>query len=113
MKVDINKSESGLEFAFIELDGRLDAQQSDSIETKLMELIGQGYVNMIIDMKNVQYLGSSGIRVLLATLNKLNNEEGKLKILNISDTGLKILRTMEIINRFDMYDNREKAIEEF
>ncbi len=52
MKVDINKSESGLEFAFIELDGRLDAQQSDSIETKLMELIGQGYVNMIIDMKN-------------------------------------------------------------
>jgi len=111
MEYNIIKNEKGKEIAMVELQGRLDALQSDKIEDELLNLVQEGYGNLIVDMKQVNYLGSSAIRILLALNNKLTKIEGNLKIVGMPDTGIKILKTMEIIDRFELYPNKEEAIE--
>ena len=80
MNINIDKIENEKNIVAVELDGRLDAQHSDKVEENLIQLIDEGHVNFIIDMQNIVYLGSSGIRVLLSLNNKLstNNPWGIL-----------------------------------
>ena len=64
-------------------------------------------------MGRVEFLGSSGIRVLLAINNKLDKIKSRLKILNLPETGVKILRTMEIVDRFNLYQSKKEALDSF
>ncbi len=113
MKIDKERNEEGKDVAVIQLEGRLDAQHSDNIEEELLKLIDEGSVNLVIDMEKVEFLGSSGIRVLLAVNNKLDKINSKMKILNLPETGIKILRTMEIIDRFNLYQSKKEAVDSF
>lgn len=97
----------------VTLTGRLDAQNAENIEEELLQLVNDGSFFFLIDMNEINYLGSCGIRIFLGLNNKLNKVSGQLKILNMPDTGIKILKAMEIIDRFDLYDNEEKALHSF
>ncbi len=113
MEINKETNEKGQDVAVVQLEGRLDAQHSDTIEEKLLKLIDEGSVNLIIDMGRVEFLGSSGIRVLLAINNKLDKIKSRLKILNLPETGVKILRTMEIVDRFNLYQSKKEALDSF
>ncbi len=113
MEYDIVKNTKGKDVAIVLLTGRLDALHSDKIEEELLNLIEEGHINLIINMKQVDYLGSSGVRVLLALNNRLDKMTGNLKIVNMSETGIKILKTMEILDRFRLYKNKEEALDGF
>lgn len=113
IKIDIEKNEKGQEIVQVQLNGRLDAQHSGSIEERLLNLITDGYTDFIIDMENTNYLGSSGIRIFLSLSNKLNEVEGKFKILNMPKTGIKILSTMEILDKFNLYQSKKEALDSF
>jgi len=97
----------------IRISGRLDAQPSEELEKAIFKLIDEGKVNILIDLKDVTYLGSSGIRIFLGAMVKLYKVGGKLKILNMPSTGIKILKAMEIFDRFDIYRSEKAAVKNF
>ncbi|MBU1076373.1 MAG: STAS domain-containing protein [Spirochaetes bacterium] len=113
MKTEFKKDPRSNDVAVVRLDGRLDAQNADAIEEELISIIDKEYIYLIIDMKKINYLGSCGIRIFLGIINKLNELKGKIKFLNMSDTGKKILEAMEILNRFDLYKDEEEALRSF
>ena len=113
MKIEIEKNDKGLNVAGIQLSGRLDAQHAGTVEEKIMKAINDGYINLLINMDEINYLGSSGIKVFLALNNKLNDVNGKLKIVNMHETGVKILKAMEIIDRFNLYNSKSDALNSF
>ena len=113
MKIEIEKNDKGLDVAVIQLSGRLDAQHAGTVEEKIMKAINDGYINLLINMDEINYLGSSGIKVFLALNNKLNDVNGKLKIVNMHETGIKILKAMEIIDRFNLYNSKSGALNSF
>jgi len=113
MEIKVEKVDEEKKLALISLKGRLDAQYSQSVEESLLDLIEKGYINLIVDLKEVDYLGSSGIRILLSFNNKLEKKEGNLLISAVPETGLKILKTMGIVDRFKIYSNKEQALEFF
>ncbi len=111
MKVESSKYDKNI--TIIRIKGRLDVKQAEELENKLFSLIDTGVNKIIIDLKNVSYLGSSGIRIFLGAMVKLYKQGGKLKILHMPDTGLKILKAMEILDRFEIYKSEKKAIKSF
>ncbi len=60
------------------VSGKIDAVTSKELETALIGLIEQNKKFLIIDMEKVEFLSSSGLRVLMASLNKLKNKDGDL-----------------------------------
>ncbi|GJQ21368.1 MAG: hypothetical protein HBSIN02_17230 [Bacteroidia bacterium] len=76
------------------LSGRLDAAQTD----KAMEVLGRINESAKVDFKELQYISSAGLGVLLATQKRLSQSGKRLKLINMS----KHIRDVFHFARFDM-----------
>jgi len=59
------------EVTVLELGGRLDSNTSKVLEDKVMDILGQGKKKMLMDFQGVDYINSTGLRVLLLALQQL------------------------------------------
>ena len=84
MKIDIKKEEKKLT---IKLDGKLDTNTSPELDSKMSEL--EGVEEVIIDMKDLNYISSAGLRVLLS-MQKIMNKQGKMTIINVCENVMDI-----------------------
>ena len=67
------------------LSGRLDSNTSQGFEKKIFQAIDDGSKNMIIDFKDLDYISSAGLRVILKATKALKREEGKMMLCDMQD----------------------------
>lgn len=82
MKLSENKKGDIL---FLELNGRFDATTTSEFESKVKAIIGQGEKKLAIDFTNLDYINSSGLRVILMAAKELKKIEGKLVLFAMKD----------------------------
>lgn len=78
MNINLNKNEDKL---IISLEGRLDTTTSPELESEYKKLDEK---NIVLDLKDLNYISSAGLRVLL-TMQKEMNKKGSLEIINVCD----------------------------
>ena len=81
--MNITKTTNGSELA-IALEGRLDTTTSPKLEAELKQSI-TGVTGLTIDMAALEYISSSGLRVLLSA-QKVMNKQGSMVIKNVNET---------------------------
>ena len=69
---------------YVAVEGRLDTITSPDLEAKINESI-EGVTELTLDFAKLDYISSSGLRVLLAE-QKVMNKQGSMKIINANDT---------------------------
>ncbi|KMY68011.1 hypothetical protein AAU61_09315 [Desulfocarbo indianensis] len=62
----------------VALAGRFDAQSAGNAEETLKKVLEADGTKILIDMSQVEYISSAGLRVLLSTAKKLAGVSGKL-----------------------------------
>ncbi|MBW2410530.1 MAG: STAS domain-containing protein [Deltaproteobacteria bacterium] len=67
------------------LNGRLDSNTSQGFEKKIFDAISDGSKNMIVDFKDLDYISSAGLRVILKATKALNREDGKIMLCSMQD----------------------------
>ena len=67
----------------IALEGRLDTTTAPQFESELKESLG-GVEDLVIDMKDLAYISSAGLRVLLSA-QKVMNKQGSMVVRNASE----------------------------
>ena len=82
--------ENGSEVTII-IKGDLDTNTKAEAEAVLVEE-AKTHESVIIDMSGVNYISSAGIRVLRKTYMTLYNKGGRLKMQNITDTVMSVLK---------------------
>ncbi|MDR2733319.1 MAG: STAS domain-containing protein [Spirochaetota bacterium] len=97
----------------ISLSGRFDVHLSLEIEQAVNELIDKGHINLLFDLEKVVYLSSSGLRIFIAAMRKLEGLNGKLKLCNLTSSVKKIFKVVELIDLFDIHDSVDEAISAF
>ncbi len=95
------------------LNGRLDAYNSNLVENKFDEVISSGHVKMVADLSGVEYISSSGLRVMLSSLKKLNQQEGTLKLSSLQPYVLEVFEIAGFTQLFEIYDSEDEAIASF
>ena len=60
------------------LNGRLDSNTSQGLEEKVFGAILDGSKNMVIDFKDIDYISSAGLRVILKATKALHREKGQI-----------------------------------
>jgi len=71
----------------IEVIGKIDSDTASAFETQVEEMLITGEVKKLeINMAQVTYLSSAGLRVLLSTQKKLKSLNGDLVITNANQT---------------------------
>lgn len=68
----------------LELTGRLDTTTAPILEKTIDECLKQTK-NLVLEFKNLEYISSAGLRVLLITQKKIN-KKGSMKVRNVSET---------------------------
>lgn len=90
MTIEI-KQEDG--FSILSLDGRIDSNTSNDLQDKISECFDEGN-QILLDFKNVSYISSAGLRVLLMGQKNANTRKGTFELSNVSDQVMKILETV-------------------
>ena len=74
------------------LSGRIYTSNADVLEMHLEEALKEKRYNLVLNMSQVDYISSIGIRVILKTYMDTKKAGGKLEIENPSDSVRKILK---------------------
>ncbi len=72
----------------VALEGRLDTTTAPELEKKLKEEIGD-VTELILDLSDMVYISSAGLRVLLSS-QKTMNKQGSMVVRNVSEEVLEI-----------------------
>jgi stage II sporulation protein AA (anti-sigma F factor antagonist) len=92
LKIEIKKDREGRYVAA--LDGHLDTQTYQQCEDQIAPLIVQP-ISLILDLGNLSYISSMGLRVLLKARKTLEGHRGRLLLTNLQP---QIARIIEIAN---------------
>ncbi len=75
----------------VKLKGRMDATWSDHVARALAECVQSGQHVIALDMAEVDYLSSAGIRILVLYAGRLSAIQGRLSVINASSAVQKVL----------------------
>jgi len=67
------------------LNGHLDSNTALGFENKIIQAIDDGSKSMILDFKNLDYISSAGLRVILKATKALKREDGKIMLCDMQD----------------------------
>ena len=77
------------EETIITIVGRLDTTTAPALEKAINEDIGD-VKNLVLDLTNLQYISSAGLRVLLGAQKKMQ-KIGSMKVVNVCETVMEVL----------------------
>lgn len=93
--MDMNFKNAGNELT-VELSGRLDTSTSPDLEKELSTRL-DGIQSLIYDFKDLDYISSAGLRVVLAT-QKTMNKNGSMKLINVNESIMEILEVTGMVD---------------
>jgi anti-sigma B factor antagonist len=67
------------------LNGRLDSNTSQGFEKKLFQAIADGSKTMVVDFKDLDYISSAGLRVILKATKAIKREDGRIMLCSMQD----------------------------
>jgi anti-anti-sigma factor len=71
--------------AIVTLKGRLETSESEEVQEKMTSLYEKNLERIIIDCKDLEYIASSGLRILFLLLRKMKPKGTDVVIRNCSD----------------------------
>ena len=96
------------------LPGRLDVHLSAEIEKEINKIIqNEPDMHLLMNLQNVEYMSSSGLRIFVSTMRILKEQKRMLKLCNMNNAVKKIFEVVELMDMFDIYDSEEEALKSF
>jgi len=102
----VQENNNGVEIFSVK--GSLDSNTSTELETRIYAALESGQRKLILNLENLEYISSAGIRVMLKTAKDLKRMEGNIVLCALQD----YVREVFDIAGFDGYLNIENNIEE-
>jgi anti-anti-sigma factor len=108
----IKSSKKGSVLIFA-IEGRIDALTQPSVEKTIFEFISNGETNILIDFRNVSYLSSCGMRMLLSVAKKLKGLSGKLVISQVNESSMDVLKLSGCNHTFEITPTQDEGLKRF
>ncbi len=92
----------------------MDVHLSADVEKEINVIIKNSPdCNLLLNLQDVEYMSSSGLRIFVSTMRILKDNNKKLKLCNINSAVKKIFEVVELMDMFEIYDNEVLALESF
>lgn len=107
MKISINSKN---DISIIELSGELDFHSSPELREKLNSLTDKKTSKILINLKKVEYMDSSGIATFVETFQKTKKYNGKLMLSELTPTVRGVFEIAKLESIFDITSSEEEGI---
>lgn len=95
----------------LRLKGRLDATSAPQLDVRIKDAREEGIKYFVIDFKEVDYLSSAGMRLLLAYTKRLANENGFLHLFGMHKEILEIIKMGGFEEILRIFADEQQALE--
>ena len=107
--MDIEFRDHG-EHKIVEVSGEVDLYNVSELKKALFSVTDGSNPSVIVDMRSVNYMDSSGIGALVAGQKKMKAHSGKFALMNIHEDVLNILKLATLDKFFTIYETDEDLI---
>lgn len=92
---------------------KLNALVSEEVKEQMLQLFETPSAKVILDLKGISYIDSSGFGVFLSVMKAANNNYGAFKICNVSDDVMNMFHILQLHSVFEIFDDSEACLQSF
>lgn len=92
------------------VDGSLDAEETQILEARVLALLEAGETALLFDFSGLDYINSSGLRVLVLAYQRLKKAAGKVAICGIKDYIQEVFEVSGYDRIFPLFPDRGQAL---
>ena len=98
----------------IEPQGKITIGMGDvALRDSVREALEAGSRDILINLKDVSTIDSSGIGELVSAYTTVTNRNGRLKLLHLPPKVQDILQITQLVTVFETFDNEDEAVRSF
>lgn len=94
----------------LHVEGSLDADGTQALEEKVVSLLEGGAQSLVFDFTDLDYINSSGLRVLVLAYQRLKKSSGKVAICGVKDYIQEVFEVSGYDKIFSMFPSRGAAL---
>jgi anti-sigma B factor antagonist len=100
--------------AVLTLRGNLVGEpDTDNLRDKIYSLLQEDFKRIVLDLKGVRWISSSGLGTLIASLTSVKNKGGELRLANVTDKVESLFAITQLVKVFKTYESVDRAIASF
>jgi anti-sigma B factor antagonist len=111
MNFDINTEELGNDAYVISLTGEVDLYTAPEFKEQLLEIVGKGGKEVVVDLSNTTFIDSTTLGVLVGGVKRLRPNGGQLTLVCSDRNITKIFEITGLDKVFPIYASRAEAVE--
>jgi anti-anti-sigma factor len=113
MKITAENHSADGNVTVVKVDGYLDAHTFPELESELRGMVNRGCYYILLDFETLDYISSAGLGLLLGVHKLVVQENGGLKIANMSESMRRIFEVLGFSRIFDTRLDKASALEAF
>ncbi len=110
MEIDTKKVDCA---TVVSISGRMDAVTTPDVESRLRQLITSGEKQLVINLQQLDYISSAGLRALLATAKRLKAEQGDIAFAHLEGHVREVFEISGLYSVFKVFDTTDAALKQF
>jgi anti-sigma B factor antagonist len=96
--------------AVLHVSGRMNAENAAHFESECESCISEGFTNLVVDLGDLVYISSAGLRSVLTVAKKLKDKGGVLRICRLTGMVRQVFEITKLTQVFPLHDSVESAI---
>jgi len=98
----------------LDLTGRVVLGEGDAPFRQHIEgLAKQGRLKIVLNLRDVTYIDSAGVGVMVGKLVSLRRQGGDIRLLTLVQRNLRVMTITKLVSVFEIFDSEEDAIRSF
>ena len=98
----------------VDLSGRIVlGEGSAGLRDLVRDLAREGIKKILLNLRNVDYIDSSGLGELVSAFTSMRNQGGELKLLNLTKRVRSLLQITKLLTVFDVTDDEATSVKSF
>jgi anti-sigma B factor antagonist len=111
MNFDIKTERLNGDLYVIALSGEVDLYTAPEFKQQLLDVIGQGGKEVVVDFTDTTFIDSTTLGVLVGGVKRLRPNGGRLSLVCSDRNITKIFEITGLTKVFDIYDSRAEAVD--
>ncbi len=95
---------------FILIGELIEKEQPKTMLEDIAEHLHAGNLKVLLDLKDLKYINSSGLTVLIQVLTKVTVAHGKLAVCNVNERNKELLHITKLSKKFHVCANELEAL---
>ena len=100
--------------AVLDMTGRLVLDEGDAtFREHLNDLLARGQTQIVLNLKDVSYIDSAGVGVMVAKFLTVRRAGGDMKLLHLTPRSNRVMTITKLLTVFEAFDSEEDAVRSF